>query len=407
MSFPPSSPLRPVVTLAEIYGPRTVYNPRPSYRNYGWLPTDAVFLDSRTSAALTVAGAMPTICSRGGLADALFELWEHAGIDVSPTVMPYCTRAEYDRRLAQAERQGQRLVFQHVHAPGERPAAQYWVPAELMSYLNDKSHLPELAPSEFVLPRRLATASDLSRLIRETPQLPVVVKGGGPQSSGGGRAVVIVRRPADWLVARQRLAASRQIVVEQYLEAVGNYCLTFAAMPDLTIRYLGASEQVTDGAGSYGGNWLDPRREPPAVAVEAGREIMRRAQQLGYRGVAGFDVIVDAGGSVRVIDLNFRLNGSTPALLWQAMLRERFGPACVMRYQSGNLPGSLTDCLGMLRDLVRRGDFFPLAAFDPVAGGHPGAPARIDGLWLGGSRQEADAKRAALLGPGSAAARVA
>jgi hypothetical protein len=407
MSVRPPTALRPKLTLAEIYGPRTTYNPRPSYRNYGWLPGDAVSLDGRTSAALTVAGAMPTICSRGGLADALFELWEQAGIDASPSVMPYCTQAEYERCLAQAERQGQRLVFQHVHAPGERPATQYWVPAELMSYLNDKSHLPELTPSEFVLPRRLVPPSDLSRLIRETPKLPIVIKGCGPQSSGGGRAVVIVRRPADWLVARQRLATGERIVVEQYLQAVGNYCLTFAAMPDSTVRYLGAAEQVTDGAGSYGGNWLDPRREPPAAAVEAGREIMRRAQLLGYRGVAGFDVIVDAQGAVRVIDLNFRLNGSTPALLWQPTLRERFGPACVMRYQSGNLPGSMADCLGLLRGMVRRGDFFPLAVFDPLAGRHPGAPARIDGLWLGTSREEADAKRAALLGSGGAALRAA
>ena len=94
--------------------------------------------------------------------------------------MPYGSQAEYDRRLAEAERQGKRVVFQHVHAPGERPAAQYWVPAELMSYLNDKSHLPELTPSEFVPPRRLVPPSDLPRLIRETPELPLVVKGSWP-----------------------------------------------------------------------------------------------------------------------------------------------------------------------------------------------------------------------------------
>ena len=96
-----------------------------------------------------------------------------------------------------------------------------------------------------------------------------------------------------------------------------------------------------------------------------------------------------------------------PALLWRPALRERFGPDCVMRYQSGDIPGSLTDCLGMLRDMIRRGDFFPLAAFDPVAGGHPTARAHIDGLWLGASREEADAKRDALLGYGTAASRAA
>ena len=245
MSFQPLS-LRPAFTLEDIFGPEMIYNPRASYRNYGWLPTDAVLLDSRTSAALTVAGAMPTICSRGGLADWLFNLWEQAGIDASPTVMPYGSQAEYDRRLGDAEQQGKRVVFQHVHAPGERSAAQSWVPAELISYLNDKSHLPELTPSEFVPPRRLVPPSDLPRLIRGTSELPLVVKGTGPQSSGGGNCVVIVRRPADLRVAQQRLATCTHVVVEQYLETVANYCLTFAAMQDSTVCYLGASEQVTD-----------------------------------------------------------------------------------------------------------------------------------------------------------------
>jgi len=134
---------------------------------------------------------------------------------------------------------------------------------------------------------------------------------------------------------------------------------------------------------------------------------MRRAQQLGYVGIAGFDMIVDACGAVWVIDLNFRLNGSTPALLWRPVLRERFGADCVMRYQHLELPGPVTTRLRMVRDMVRQRDFFPLAMFDPVAGGHSASCGKIEGMWFGASRQEAEAKRDALLAHGSGILRAA
>jgi hypothetical protein len=94
-------------------------------------------------------------------------------------------------------------------------------------------------------------------------------------------------------------------------------CLHFVVAIDGDIRYLGAAEQVVDAAGRWQGNWIT-NEAAPSVAVAAGYEIMRRAVLRGYIGFAGFDVACCADGRLRVLDLNFRVNGSTTAVFLRA-----------------------------------------------------------------------------------------
>ena len=55
----------------------------------------------------------------------------------------------------------------------------------------------------------------------------------------------------------------------------------------------------------------------PEKVIQAGREIMQNGVNLGFIGVAGFDLLLDENDNVFAIDLNFRQNGSTSMLLLQ------------------------------------------------------------------------------------------
>ena len=55
----------------------------------------------------------------------------------------------------------------------------------------------------------------------------------------------------------------------------------------------------------------------PEKVIQAGREIMQNGANLGFIGVAGFDLLLDENDNVFAIDLNFRQNGSTSMLLLQ------------------------------------------------------------------------------------------
>jgi len=383
---------QPALTLADIFGSDTIYNPRASERNCEWLPPGVVIRDSLTGGALTVAGSMPTICSRAVATPAALALFDAAGLPVCPHLITYGTEAEYAERLAEAGRDGRRLVFQHLHAPGEVPDALYWIPPRLLAYLNNKANLSHLAPAEHVPRRSVVEPAELPRLAELAARRPLVLKGAGPASSGGGRAVVIAHRPEDVWAGQPRLALGEQIVVEQYLEIERNYCLNFAAAGG-AIDYLGGSEQVTSAVGAYHGNWLDPAGEPPRVAIDVGREIMRRAARIGYRGIAGFDMVVDRAGDLKVIDLNFRLNGSTPALLWQPALRGHLGGPWVARLLRFDFPGPLAARLSVLQESIRAGDLLPLMLFDPAECPYPAERAYAQVLLLGSSRWEVEAKR--------------
>ena len=62
----------------------------------------------------------------------------------------------------------------------------------------------------------------------------------------------------------------------------------------------------------------------PEKVIQAGREIMQNGVNLGFIGVAGFDLLLDENDNVFAIDLNFRQNGSTSMLLLQDELNPNY-----------------------------------------------------------------------------------
>jgi hypothetical protein len=48
--------------------------------------------------------------------------------------------------------------------------------------------------------------------------------------------------------------ATDQLIIEQKIEAVQNYCVQFAYSEDIGIQYLGTARQLTNDYGFYNGN---------------------------------------------------------------------------------------------------------------------------------------------------------
>lgn len=394
-------PVRPSLTLRDVFGPEPVYNPRASFANFDWLPEDRL-PEPATGGVLPVAGGTPTICSAAAATPAGLDLLAEAGLpDPGPRLI-YTDRAEYGRRIAEVVAEGRPIVVQHLHRPAEIPADAHWVPRELLAYLNNKGNLAELVPARAVPPRKLIAPMELFELTGKPSCLPLAVKAASGRTSGGGGGVVLARSPDDLYRAARKFAGCRHVVVEEFLDFQESFCLNFAATADRQIRYLGAGEQIVTEAGGYRGNWFGHDCRLPAEAVELGREIMHRAADRGYRGFAGFDAAVLPDGGVKVFDLNFRLNGSTKGLFYYDGVQQAFGAPAVSLLCGLRGEGSFTEMCDAARGALHRGVFVPLSTYDPAAvAGCPGSPA-VSGLLLGESRRDVLAELSRFAGQGLA-----
>jgi len=213
---------------------------------------------------------------------------------------------------------------------------------------------------------------------------------------------VIARTEAQLRGLASNLGGCSHVVVEEYLDFTRNFCLNFAADHSGAMHYLGSADQVVNSAGTYLGGWVGPEFAPPAQAVDIGRDIMRRAMELGYVGYAGFDFGLLDNGHVVVFDLNFRTCASTPALLWLPELQRRFGADCHLRIMGLERAGSFTDFCHALRPLVLDGSYLPLGAFDPSQSECTSRPPASRGVVTGRNRAETEARCEALIAMGFA-----
>ena len=379
--------LRPELTLADVLTPGVAFNIRPSWQGHDWLNSDPAYRDSITGAALTVAGGVPMVCSRSTVSPLALNLLEEAGLPCTADILEYNDAAEYDACLDGAARRPHQVAFQYAQAPRERPADLYWVPRDVLEFLNNKANLPLLVPSEHVARRQLLAPDQLKTLESRLADEPLALKAISKKPCGGGTAVVLARAPADLEVAFQKFQGCEQVIVEEFLEIKENFCLNYATVGD-RIEFLGAGLQVTDKAGTYRGSWLDPNVFLPPEAVELGRFVMQQAQQRGYKGIAGFDMVLDSHERITVIDLNFRYNGSTTALLLRSAIDERFGPGKICRLLRWYIPNALANGERIIRRAIGEGYLLPTSFFDAQLSYHPTDNSKMTCLLLGDSREE-------------------
>lgn len=386
-----TSRLAPAVSFAQVFGPNHVYAPRAHGGRCRWLTEDQAILDALTANQLCVAGEMPVVCSAGTVTPAGLELLGEAGMSAPTTTHVYRTPDEAVRITRGLASGGTTVVLQHVYPDGELPSGATWVAPRLLSYLNNKANLAEVVADPDFLPRRTVVdgASALA-----VAALPCVVKVASDDSNGGGAAVAICRTTADLTAAAGRFAGCDRLVVEELLDVDRCPCMHFAVMPDGQTQYLGFADQDITPEGRYRGNWLDFGRAGvlPREAVPAATAVARRAAAMGFRGIAGIDLAVLRDGRSLVIDLNFRVNGSTAAVLLARGI-EATRPGVTMHYRTflGRSDAPAARLFDAAHDALRAGRFLPLGTFDPTAAGYgpgTGATPRVVGLTLGDSRDD-------------------
>ncbi|ABA88614.1 hypothetical protein Pcar_1367 [Syntrophotalea carbinolica DSM 2380] len=377
--------LLPRISLPAIYGANLALFPRPAPGSCAWLPQDPVVLEMLTGSMLTIAGDMPVVCAASVATPAGLQLLRDAGFS-EPRPLLFRDDNDHDRHRSVLLQEGFKLVLQHAPYPAVAAPENYWIDPHLLSFLNNKGHLADLVEARY-LPERRAVAPGELELFWEKHPLPLVVKVASDKTTGGGWDVAICRCSKDVRNAQKTFRHCRQVIVEEYLPISRNLCLNYAISPHGEITYLGSTEQITDQTGKYYGNWLHDGDETPVDAIAAGKRIAHRGFEKGYRGCVGMDMAILKNGEIRIYDLNFRINGSTAALLLADAVQNSYGQP-VMRLAGLKCPRGFASMLDATYKAMHKGLFVPLVTCDPRATGMPGEAPRSSGLILGQSRAQ-------------------
>ena len=155
------------------------------------------------------------------------------------------------------------------------------------------------------------------------------------------------------------------IVVSQFIpNAVQNYCVQFYVNKVGEITLIGTTSQLVTPEGNYLGGLIHYANDMSKF-FEMIAAIGQYAHQQGYFGIIGFDVLEDRDGQLYVIDVNFRVNGSTPLCLQRHTLLAQGHQ--VAKYSSDyRIDGTLESILITLKPELERKDFMILSALEKV-----------------------------------------
>jgi hypothetical protein len=343
--------------------------------------------DFQTGKQLAIAGRIPYVANAGVVTPPALALLEEAGLPVEAELHVYDSSDEYSDLLRWLTARGLRHAVQRPHPEDDVPSAAAVVRRDLQCDLNDKGRMEDLVPAAWLPLRRLLEVSEIPRaedLIGGGR--PIVMKAASRLPSGGGRCVWICRTAEDVEIARAALCRERFVVIEEFLRIRRSVCLHAVVLPDGAVSVAGFAEQVCSADGRYLGNWLDTEADalPPEV-VQVVLQIVQGAARRGYRGIAGVDVAFPEDGPPRVLDLNFRVNGSTAAAWLRGSIERKRG-AGSMRLRAWACESGFDDLLRIVRGAMNRGALIPLCLYDPAACAAGGLP-RLHSILSGPSRE--------------------
>ena len=362
-------PLRPTRTFDQLLPPGVVYAPRTTIEHVGWVLSDAYRLDTLTGLTLLVTGSVPLLCHQNTVTPEIVAFFETCGTSPSPHRLPYRTTEQAFAQARRCAEQGH-LIASPYPLPADSCAPQsLLVPDALYRWLNDKSNLEALVDTDWLPPAVLLTPDAAQDLLTVFPGDPVYVKACVAGASGAGIDVryapdVQARHQAlEWLASHSESFCG--VRVERALEIPICWCLNLSIQAD-RIEYLGAAIQLFSSPGQQSGSLIDSSQEPPAKAVNAAIHIARKAQRMGYRGLAGFDLGLTAESRPFIFDLNFRLVSSTVQLLLHHSAVERVG-ARVTESWHRLTHGPLAPALAAVEPLGRAGRFVPCRLWEATA----------------------------------------
>lgn len=375
------------MTLADVFGPGVAYVSRRSPSLPGWAPTAAGLVDYQTGNQLTIAGRMPCVVSAGAVTPPALALLAEASLPIEADLHVYRSSADYRDLLRRLTARGLRLATQRLHPEQEVPPASSLVSPDLQRDLNDKGRMADVVPAAWLPPRRVLAVTELppaEDLLAGGH--PVVLKVATPLPSGGGYGVWVCRSLADFEIARSALLPERFVVIEEFLRLRRTVCVHAVVLPDGTVSVTGVAEEVCGADGRWLGNWLDAEADVvPNEVLDVVLRIVRCAAARGYRGVAGVDVAFPEDGPPRVLDLNFRVNGSTAAV-WLRGGVERERGAVSMRLRGWACERGFDGMFQIARRAMERKALIPLCLYDPEAC-EAGGLARLKGILTGPSRE--------------------
>ena len=362
-------------TLDAIYPPGTFLAPRREDDGPAWAPTDRPMAEFMTGNLIACAGRLPLLVQKGAMSPLGLATMERCGVEIGGAIEIYETPRDYDLAIDRRLRNGERIAYVYPPAsrrPDREPAL---VASESLRFLNNKRNVARLAGPENVPARR---AVDLSNPAdRRALSTPIVLKVPTSETSSGGLDVALCRRRRHLRRALARFASAETAIAESLVDATQNWCLQYAVLPNGEVREMGASEQVCMRNGVHAGNLLDLDGSPPAAAVSLGRAIAMEGGRLGFRGVCGFDILVDRQKKPFAIDLNFRPVSSTAFVYEMTRRKARSGIGRFARLAFCRHGGSLERMIQRCEDGLDEGWILPLATFDPDHGGLGSGPSRM------------------------------
>ena len=378
--------LQPSKTFSSIYGKALVFVGRSSPNATRWLPPGEMTLDMLSAGMLTVLGDMSAVCAASASTPNALGLLRDAGFQLPREIHRYVDVADYMKMLQKICANRQKTVAQHVHPLSEIPPEYCWIAPSVLSFVNNKANLAKFVPGDNIPVREIVSVDQLACRNR-TWNPPVVIKVATDESSGGGVDVRICRNSNAIQKAAAYFADCQHVVVEEYLDIQRNLCLNYCVAADGGIDYLGFAKQVSDEQGIYRGNWIEAGDKCPAGAVEVGTSIVRDAFENGYYGAVGIDMAVLEDDHCKVFDLNFRGNGSTPALLYAQSIHQHYRkPVIRLRRLTGR--GDYRDMLNAVYRAMAKGILLPLGSCDPDAGPYVGERPVLTGMILGETRDD-------------------
>jgi hypothetical protein len=164
---------------------------------------------------------------------------------------------------------------------------------------------------------------------------------------------------------RENKLLTHIIVSEFVKDEIQNYCVQFYINKQGEITLIGATQQMVSAEGKFLGGIIDYQESDILRFKFLIQAIASYAHNDGYFGVIGCDVLEDKTGEFHVIDINYRINGSTPLCLQ----RHRFlGQGKTVAKYSGDyrINGTLDSVLANFKPELDRQDFLILSALEKV-----------------------------------------
>jgi len=371
---------RPARERTSVFGPGAVLTARLPLSDTGANTADPHLCDAYTGPIMAIADQTPVICSAGVASPCGLDLLGAAGVPVSREIRTYRTTEDFHRLVGDVLANGERLLCQHVHDEDEVPADACLVAPRLLRYLNNKANLPAIVGPDGA-PRRTPISPEDVATLRVDESW--VLKVGSEDSSGGGFGVY-VHQAGTAIAEPPFVQPGADLIVEEYLDLVENWCVHFCVEAIGAPRLIGATEQIISATGAYGGSRVGGTILPPAAAALC-QAVAERARELGFIGYCGIDTGLTSSGELRVFDLNFRINASTPPLLVLNSIAASRGSGWEGRgrWQTYRHSGPLTDLVKRLEAVYPERALVPIASYDPAFTANGAGPSLLSGLLLG------------------------